>query len=457
MITEYRDQGYYIDECRLPEETKKDHCFPAQHNTIQLSADRWLVIYNTRGFRGNDDHRSVVYQVRADAADGPVLSEGYLDRQVMDWDPLGDGSTYVKLCTHLVAFGVPSGACIDGHPVPHGGSFAAIWTRFPRVYDVARDYLLHDAEGEVPHEAYRCVWVQFRLNATTDDIEITQPVQTLQESRYAGSTILCRHEKLNVLNAGYVNPVPYNRDCTEWAFLVHWNRGAIESAGLCTAIRLSWNPRSARYEWSETGPLLDGPGAMGIFEGGIAPYRDEWLISARVVPRTYSGNVWFRTPDLFGDPPEPVYSEEIRSTCPRTTYCFPDGIVRVFTTDQLLSPYAKEATGDVRMPLHALEVDPDDDFRVVRAETVFDSHVAGLPIRPESGPCAHFCYMVPHAGGAQGYLTYSVRPKALKHPWSFTGVYKGLVNAEEMQVSGVYYSRIHYAHEHPPAWTFTER
>jgi len=461
MIEHYKSKGFYIDECRLEGATKSANCFPAQHNTIQLSRNRWFVIFNTRGFRGNDDHRSVVYQIRADAPDGRVLTEGYLDEQTMEWDPLGDGRKFVKLCTHLVAFGVPVGALIGGRRVPHEGCFVAVWTRFPRIYDPARDYLLHDAEGDVPREGYRCPWVQFRLGESGDDIEIVQTICNLQEKGFAGSSILCRHEHLDVFNSGYVNPVPYNCDYTEWAFLVHWNRGAIESEGVCTAIRLKWNPQTLLYEWTDTGPILDGPGDMGIFEGGIAPFRGDWLVSARIVPRKYMGNVWFRTDDLFGPAPEPFYSPEIRSDCPRTTFLFPDDVIRVFTTDQVASPYGDnvglpdvDGKRDVRVPLHAMDIDSDNQYRVVRTDVVFDTLKEGIPIRMESGPCANFCQLVPHIGGSNGYISYSIRPKALKHPKAYFGRFKGQVNAEEMQVSGVYYSEVSYDRDYPPTWQF---
>jgi hypothetical protein len=303
--------------------------------------------------------------------------------------------------------------------------------------------------------------VQFRLDASGNDIEIVQPVRNLQESGYEGSKSLCRHEHLTVMNSGYVNPLPHNRDCSEWVFLVHWNRGAIETSGVCTAVRFAWNSRTRLYAWTETGPILDGPGDMGIFEGGIARYHDDWLVSARIVPRKYMGNVWFRTHDLFGPAPAPIHAGDVHSDCPRTTYTFPDGVVRVFTTDQVASPYADSiglpdlaAKRDVRVPLHALEIDPDDGFRVVRTEVVYDPIKEGLPIRMESGPCAHFCYMVPHAGGSTGYLSYSVRPKALKHARAYFGKFKGQVNEAEKGVSGVYYSKVHYDRDYLPAWSF---
>ena len=95
MITGIRSKGFYIDTCKIEGETKRDEKVPAQHNTIQLSRDRWFVIYETRGFRGVDDNQSTIYQVRRDAPDGPVLSEGRLDKSIDDWDPRGDGGRYV--------------------------------------------------------------------------------------------------------------------------------------------------------------------------------------------------------------------------------------------------------------------------------------------------------------------------------------------------------------------------
>ena len=131
-------------------ETKDEECVPAQHNTIQLSRDRWFVIYETRGFRGTDDNRSVHYQVRADEPFGPVLSSGCLDRAVQDWDPLEDGSRYVKLCNHSVAFGVPEGAIISGKPAANAGVFAAAWRTNPRVLDRETNYLLTEPEAPSP-------------------------------------------------------------------------------------------------------------------------------------------------------------------------------------------------------------------------------------------------------------------------------------------------------------------
>ena len=451
MIEDIESKGYYIDQCRIPGESKADECVPAQHNTIRLSADRWFVIYETRGFRGSDDNRSVIYQVRKDSPDGEVLTEGYLDKALQNWDPLGDGSDYVKLCNHSVAFGVPKGARIDGQYLAHAGHFVATWRANPRVLDRERDYLLHEEEVEVAPEAYRCYWIQFRLNETEDDIDITRPLAPLREKGYEEGEAVCRHPHMRAMNQSYVDPVPYNRDRSQWAFLLHWSVGVVASTSVCSVIRFQWNQELQRYEWVETGPILKGPEGMGIFEGAVLPYRDEWLVSARVLPRQYKGNMWFRTGDLFGPAPDPVFSEAVRSTCPRTSFLFPDGVVRVFTTDQVLSPYQQYS--DVRIPLHALDIDPENDYAVTRSRVVFDSLKAGIPIPPEATPTNHFCRLLPHNGGNSGLLTYFVRPRSLKHQWT-AGRNKGLLKEEEMHVSGVYYSEVTYDQDYPPMWEF---
>src|SRR2546423_583313 len=60
-------QGVLIRECTLPGETLKDDVVPRHANAIQVSRQRWLVVYSTHGFRGVDDERSIVYQLRQDA------------------------------------------------------------------------------------------------------------------------------------------------------------------------------------------------------------------------------------------------------------------------------------------------------------------------------------------------------------------------------------------------------
>ena len=134
-IVSIQHQGMLVRECTLEGETRKDGVVPRDGNGLQLSRDRWLVVYNTHGWRGVDDERSIVYQVRRDAPDGPVLKEGWLVRTRNDWLPFGvaappAGKSYVKQHGHMVAFGVPKGVFIDGkpeRPTPTSSSPSGAW------------------------------------------------------------------------------------------------------------------------------------------------------------------------------------------------------------------------------------------------------------------------------------------------------------------------------------------
>jgi hypothetical protein len=107
----------------------------------------------------------------------------------------------------------------------------------------------------------------------------------------------------------------------------------------------------------------------------------------------------------------------------------------------------------VRIPLHLLNIGPDDGFRVTGSRVIFDSIEEGLPIAVDAAPTIHFCRLLPHMGGRTGFLTYFVRPRTLKHPKP-AGRYKGLLKSEEMLASGVYYSEITYERDYPPEWEF---
>src|SRR5437868_4627012 len=122
--------GMLVRECDLPGERRRDEVVPRQAVCVQAARERWVVVYTTHGFRGVDDERSVIYQVRKDAPDGPVLKEGFLAQAVADWKPEGvppapEGKTYFKQHGHAVAFGVPKGAIVGGRPAPNANLFVA--------------------------------------------------------------------------------------------------------------------------------------------------------------------------------------------------------------------------------------------------------------------------------------------------------------------------------------------
>ncbi len=193
---------------------------------------------------------------------------------------------------------------------------------------------------------------------------------------------------------------------------------------------------------------------MPIFEGAIATFFGDWVIGSRI-SGNIKGHVWFRTSDPFSEVPEAILSNEIRSHCPRTVYRFPDGAIRVMTTDQVGSPYVR--IKGARIPLNIMEIDPDLHFSVTGTEVVFDSLKEGVPISIESGPSNHFGRLVPHGGGRKGYLTYFVRPRAIKSRALVSGKFKGIVKPGEIEASGVYYSEITYDRDYPAMWQFAEK
>src|SRR5687767_5372932 len=118
-IERIEHKGMLIADSTVAGERRADGSVPAHPNGIRVSRTRWLILYATRSFRGVDDDRSILWQLRDRSPAGPLLSEGPFATSVNDWDPLGDGRPCVKQHGHPVAFGVPKGALIGGQPAPH--------------------------------------------------------------------------------------------------------------------------------------------------------------------------------------------------------------------------------------------------------------------------------------------------------------------------------------------------
>lgn len=179
--------GEFIRECTLPGETRRDDVVPRHANCIQVARARWLVIYSTHGYRGVDDERSIIYQLRRDAPDGPVVKEGFLARSAANWLPGGvppppAGKSYFKQHGHMVAFGVPKGAVIGGRPAPSANVFVAQWRVLGRVLEMQRDFLDKTYADMALFQATQGVeQIQFRLTDRDDDLEILQPATRLRQ------------------------------------------------------------------------------------------------------------------------------------------------------------------------------------------------------------------------------------------------------------------------------------
>ena len=215
MVAEIRSQGKLIHECSLEGETRADGFFPGHINATQVSRNRFLLLYTTRGWRGTDDNTSVIFQLRDGAYDGPLLKEGRLAHSVDDWDPLGDGGRYTRAHVHPLVFGVPRGARIGGRVPDHAGVFVSLWHRHPRYIDPATGFMTHVSENDTALVDGTSVteWAQFRLNDAEDDLELVQPVRVLRQKGYDGYPF-CEAE-VRHMSLTYTPPVPYNNEATE--------------------------------------------------------------------------------------------------------------------------------------------------------------------------------------------------------------------------------------------------
>ena len=284
---ELRHEGLLVSECTLPGETHDDDVYAAHPNGIQVSRDRWLILYATRGMDGWDSDRSVVYQLRRDAPDGPIIKEAMLGAGIGDWDPLADGNLCFKQHGHPAAFGVPKGALIHGQPAPHGNLFVIKWRIVGMAIDPQTGRIIYDEE--LDRTTQDVEWMQIRLNESEDDIEVVAPPASMRKKGYESGPEQCPQTKDVVrMNATFVQAVPFNVDCTEWADCNHCNPYGV------AAFKYRYNPQRDLYEWVETGPyLFESSAGRYIFEaswrGGVMNGSSEPGSMTTDAPRAWSG------------------------------------------------------------------------------------------------------------------------------------------------------------------------
>ncbi|OGG46161.1 MAG: hypothetical protein A3F84_26135 [Candidatus Handelsmanbacteria bacterium RIFCSPLOWO2_12_FULL_64_10] len=444
MISWIEHKGIFIHECPLPGERRADHVVPAHPNGVRVSRRRWLVVYATRGFRGVDDDRSIVYQLRDGGFDGPVIKEGMLARSIDDWDPLGDGSQYVRQFGHPVAFGVPKGAVLGGRPAVSANVFVAKWRVCARVLIRDGGYLLWNRHpAELTRQTQAVQWMQFRLNEAEDDIEILQPAQQLRQKGYETGPAFCAAD-VAYMNQSYVQAVPFNASGTEWMDVNHFDHKDMHhrEGGWIAPLRYRFGETRGLYEWVQIGPLI-GP---GLFEGSIAPYHGDWVIAGRPIKGGPIG--WVRTGDPFGSTPEVVYPAEPTTNAPLTIYHYADGVVRLLTGDRNVSPY-----DNGRNPLYCWEIDPDREFGASNRRVAFDTYAAGVPIPTEHHPLVDMAKLLPHSGGNTQIIAHRVRTCALLANDPEYGRLRRLMPGD-FDATAIYWARIHYSEEFPGQWEF---
>ena len=446
MIEEITYGGKLIDQCSLAGETREDGFFPGHINAAQLSKDRFLLVYTTRGWRGSDDNTSVIYQIRDGAYDGPMVREGRLAESIGDWEPRDDGVSFVKSHLHPLVFGVPKGARIGGKTPQHAGLFTFMWHRYARHIDPDTGFMPGGEDFEDLKSAFDATtlaeWTQLRLNEKEDDFDVVQPVKGLRQKGYESGYAFCE-EDVRLLILTFTPPVPYNRDGTEW---IGSTTASTSSFRRLACLKFTYSTEKDRYEWTKTSPLS----ADGLFESSVLPYRGSWIVSSRVWANwdePMGGPVaWMRTDNPFEEIPDPTLPQEPKSRAPSPVFRCADGQVRVLTNDRNLSPYKEH----IRNPLYIYDIDVEAGFTPEEHRVVFDSVERGLPIRDVSRPVVDQGKVFPHVGGKSQFTAHRVRTGSLYNPQN-TGV---VINEAEKEASGIYYSIINYDREYPSQWAF---
>lgn len=434
--------GRFIAECTLPGETRADDVVPRHATAIQLSRTRWLVIYSTHGYRGVDDERSIVYQIRAEDPEGRVLKEGFLARTSNDWQPANvpaapAGYTYVKQHGHMVAFGVPRGVVIAGSTAPQANCFAAMWRVLGRPLDVAEQRLDKAPEDSALFRGTIGIeWCQFKLNDVGDDLELTQPVRPFRQLGYESGAAFCEHADAGWINQSFCPPVAANEAKTEWALADHFANRRV------AAVLLRFNPVTKLYEWVKTGPFIGGE-RTPFWEASLLHPKEGWLLAARS-----KGQVaWARSDDPFARWSEPASSEEPTVNAPLTAFHCADGMVRLFTGDRASSPQKYD-----RDPLYCWDVQTQSQFVTTNRRVIFDSREAKLPIRAEVRSKVDFCELFPLHGKTQ-LVVFGVSTRGYNLPYEGNVGIPAIVQAEK-DAAGVYYARLTYAEQPTDVWHF---
>jgi len=434
MIKDIQHRGMLFSECSLEGEHRADDVFPSHPNGTQVSHNRFLLVYATRSWRGTDDDRSIVAQLRADDYGGPVLHETMLCQSRDDWDPLNDGSRHVLQHGHPVVFGVPAGVQVAGQPAPSAGVFVIKWRRCARRLDPKTGLMAPAIEGTGLHAKSMDVqWTQLRVR-DDDTIEILQPVTLLRQVGYEASDACCDHG-LTTMNQSFTQAVPVTEDGSEWADTNHFGGGKI------AVLRYRFNVAKGLYEWVQTGPPIQGPVGERIFEASLCRYRDDWIVAARCAER--QSVAWYRMSDLMDEAPAPILPDQPHNNAPLTVYVCPDGGLRLLGGDFDASPHRNG-----RDPLYISDIDPDQGFEVTARRVVMDSFQEKIGIPPNQMPRVEMAKLLPHTGGNRQTIVHRVRSKATNDPKK-TG---RAITPEEKSVCSIYYAHVFYDQDYPAMW-----
>lgn len=454
MIKSIAYKGFLVENCALAGEGRETWTAPAQSNAIQLSVDRWLIAFSTRSIRGVDDDKSIVYQIRKDKINGPLVKEDWVVRFTNDWEPFGDGRRFVMQHGCVVLFGVPMGAKINGETPAHHNRFVMMWRKVARYLNPETGVLESAGDAEIPglvedeFKTQTVEWVQFRYNPEDDDIEFTQNRKRLCQRGYEHERDTCSLKGTEHLNRVFVNPIAYDDECSEWVDLVYpkdivhgkpsW-RGVIP-------ITFRYDSKTQLYQWIDHGPLIRGPKGKTLWEGAIARCGDQFVITPRVTAKNDYALAFAKTTDPFARGFEPVF-KPWSSNVPLTCYQCADGETRLFTGNRELSP-----NGSGRNPIYTWTI--NDDFSLTDRHVVVDPVKENiLPGEAPKNLCVDFPKLVDHAGGDKQTVIFRFKTFNLAYKRG-EGARGEPMNQEQLAACGVHYAEITYDRSYPARWIF---
>jgi hypothetical protein len=215
-IVEMKYKGPFISDTTIPGEQKSDWISPSHPYCMHLSEDRWFIIFATRGFTGMDDDRSILYQIRSGAPDGPVIREVILRKATSQWNRLGSGETVFKAHGTPVAFGVPKGAVRSGKLLPNNNVFVATWYTYDKIEKDIGGHKKHVIEHDLVGKSLHIEWMQFCLNEAEDNIRLLAPITHLRQKGYATGEAYCSIGPAAGIMNHWVMPTPVNEEGSEW-------------------------------------------------------------------------------------------------------------------------------------------------------------------------------------------------------------------------------------------------
>ena len=446
MLTDIQYRGPLLVDTSIPGESKADRVIPAHGNgALQVSRDRWILFASTLDPNGWDAVRSIIYQIRASALDGPVVCEGLVTPAISGWDPLDQGMTLRKVHGMPMAFGVPKGAIRADEPMPNANVFVVKWYRRPLLELNGRLYQSHqhlDVWPDGPstnRRLLRVEWMQFRLNDTEDNIEILQQPMQVRQKGYEEGDAFCALGPDCFMNHAMTPPVTSDDSCVDWVACESFQgteASGHKTHGQFAPVRYRWNVESGLYEWKDVGPLTTAEGrALG--ETSISRFADCWIVAARSF-NIDGSTFWYRSTDPFETLGDPV--SRMGDWGPRHSYRCADGQLRLFFSDKDASP-----DHGSRNPLKVVDVDPQT-FDYGNPRVVVDLNAAGLPFHQPFADMAKLC---PPEGDRQCLIFRTIDRQMTADPDTGDPALSGDAFAR----AGLHYAELHYDTVECP-WTF---